>query len=354
MLRRLTSALVFAVILLCTGWLTLALGAEGDIAGQMGELKDLHGEAYVRLRDLLLTAPGALDNLQELADTSEDWHVRLLCEAMIYRKENPQKAKMLDRWWGGTEGLSVPRGVFSYRDAGATTTYGLVLALHFGPEAGPLVGEKILHLWTHNLAFRQAAMRALVILRNEHTPSVFGAVASSSEEKTELRTQAILGLAECLEGRPAYEMRADQPAFLVRPFLRPPQLAPFRKEHCSFPVLKLSDEERADTEDRLVELLKADTERVRVAAAYALQYASSAQVVDHLSQRLDRDKSRWVRAWSAEALRAIGGDDAEEHLAEARRTERDAEVIQVIDGERHPLWPGTIMRDGSILAAPRK
>jgi hypothetical protein len=228
----------------------------------------------------------------------------------------------------------------------------LVIALHFGSEAFPVVSENLLHVWVtpgfSQRAKRASAMEALISLRDECTPRVLLMIAQNSNEPTTLRAHAIRRIADCLKGLPGKEIRADVPLRAFVGWAEPEELAEYKKGR-TFPPLKVVGEERSRIADALADLLDDDERLVRGTAAYALQHVSDRQTVRHLASCLRNDESAWVRGWCAASLRALGTEQALTALHEARKSEKDADVIQVIEGKRLPLKPGRPLREDTIF-----
>ena len=216
----------------------------------------------------------------------------------------------------------------------------------------PLVSENVLHRWTKPTSVRASAFEALIFLRDERTPRVLLLVATNGKNRAGLRAHAIRRIVDCLKGLPARKIKAVEPLRAFAPWMEPEELAAYKKDR-SFPELKLAGEDRTFVVKRLVDLLNDDEELVRAASAYALQHASGPQVVQALAERLRQDESAWVRAWCAASLRAIGTPDALAAVAKARQREGNAEVIEVIEGNRQPLKPVSGPPRKSILQPKR-
>lgn len=327
-----------------------ATAGEPNLEDQLARLRELTGDEYIAACDELLAQAGVHERLKAIRDDIADWHTKLIGEMLLYRLEHPEKARLLSKWWGGPQGLIIPGGGIAPGASLWNWSYRMVIALHFGGEAFPLVSENVLHRWTKPTSVRASALEALISLRDQRTPRVLLLVAANGKNWAGLRAHAIRRIVDCLKGLPARKIKAVEPLRAFGHWTEPKELAAYKKDR-SFPELKLAGKKRTFIVQRLLPLLNDDEELVRAAAAYALQHGSGPQVVQGLAERLRQDESAWVRALCAASLRAIGTPDALAAVAKARQREGNAEVIEVIDGNRAPLKPVSGPPRGSILQA---
>ncbi len=328
-----------------------AAAGEPNLEDQLARLRELTGDEYIAACDELLAQEGVHERLKAIRHDIADWHTKLIGEMLLYRLEHPEKARLLSKWWGGPGALIVPAGGVAPGTSLWNQSYRLVIALHFGVEAFPLVSENVLHRWTKPTSVRASALEALILLRDERTPRVLLLVAANGKNWPGLRAHAIRRILDCLKGLPARKIKAVEPLRVMELF-EPKELAAYKKDR-SFPELKLAGKKRTFIVRGLLPLLNDDKELVRAAAAYALQHAPRPQVVQALAERLRQDESAWVRALCAASLRAIGSPDALTAAAKARQAEKNAEVIEVIEGNREALKPVSGPPRGSILQAKR-
>jgi len=293
-----------------------------------------------------------MEALKDFHPTEGEWHLGILIEAILYRKKEPCKAALMDFHWVGKNprGLFGPPGGDPVGRLSSGTSYPAVIVLGFGQEAFPIIAENLLHVWSKAGLVEHDAIEAIVAMRHRRTIPVLRLIVDKKEKDALLVVRAILRLADCLKGLPAYQILLEDP---LRPkgYWDLEELAEYATDR-KLRELKAQGAERDELIDQLCSLLSDETKvQIRAASAVALQYGEGRVAVDTLSEALRTDESPWVRAWSAAALLNIGTDEAEGTLAQAKATEKDAEVIEVIDGKRQPLWPGAGIPGQSIFKA---
>jgi len=324
-----------------------------SLIGELTNLQALRGPEYVEAREALLARDGIREVLANLQGEIEGCHLELLRQALLYRKERPEKAELLSKWWG-QKVIVVPHGHITPGSVHSDPSYHAVIGIHFGAEAFPIVAENLRHVWAARgfpcSVMRASAIQAIMTLRDPRTPRVLLSVAADTQEAAAMRVHAIAALANCLRGLPAKRQKSPSRFIqLVAPRLAPEELSEYRADRL-FPALEVAGEERRRVVEILAGLLeREESPHVRAASAFALQHAEDPRVIQALAKALAADHSPWVRAWCAAVLNTIGTDDAVAALAKAGQMERHGEVLDVIKGKKLPLEPSRGIPGHSIF-----
>jgi len=296
-------------------------------------LKDWYTGYYEDARYLILQKEGILEELEELHRNTDDWHIKVICEAFIYRKRNPEKVTLLDRKWG-----------IEFKAHRGHPEYGMVLLIHFGSETAPLVAEKILHTWRRESAHSQSmALLALSLMRYRFTPEILLKAVSDNRLQPEADRMALSIAKDCLDGFRALKFSVGRHTLEgdimreVTRYMLPEELRRFRNNgEISVPALSIEGERREKFVQGLLDLLDyGDTFR-KANTIDALRDEPTPAVVEHLSDLLTLDRSPVVRARCAYALRSLGTDEALTAVEKARRTEKDPSVLSVLERKNTP------------------
>jgi len=284
---------------------------------------------YEDARYVILQKEGIVEELEELHRNTDDWHIKVICEAFLYRKRNLEKAVLIDRKWGCE---------FKGPGPGLLSEYAIVLVNHFGREAAPLVAEKILHTWPMETALSQtSALRTLRLMRYRFLPEIALKAVSERTIKPGAYATAMRIVMDCLQGLPALRFRVDRD-FLrgdlvasLSTYVLPEELRRFRAEgEISVPSLSIQGERREKIVEGVCELLENGDPEVQMWAIVALQYEPTPAAVARLSEMLlpEGKRGHWtcIYQWCAYILKVMDTEEARTALAlnQARSLARQA------------------------------
>jgi len=360
-MKTLVVDLVLVILSLSVGAISsYAGGPEPTLLEQLRLLKDSVTGEYEDMRYVILQHEGLIERLERIRENTDDWHIKMLCDVLIYHKKNPEKAVLLERKWGRELKYPIWIGRQSPR-----MEYSGVVRHHFGPDAAPVVAEKVLHTWVfESYQTLESAIYTLYWLRYEYLPDVLIEALNERllSSYPSLVAATVVGLS--LQGL------AEREAVLTDPetgtCLFPRELERFRQDRVALPALRFEGKRRDEVLRKVASLLTHHYTSVQARTAYALRCEPTTAVVAMLKDRLLLDvtddseaewiirwrlnrgtkidsedgqrEMAWVRAWCADSLREIGTPEALEALESARRSEKHPEVLEVIEGRRKPRW----------------
>jgi len=317
------------------------------LSERLGRMVRLRGKRYVAARSKVLQEHGVRE-LENTAAASKQWDTGLLCDALAYRKRQPELAALLDGFRSG-QGLgtqtparlrgSALRGSYHYARAVVTC---------FGPESFPVVAENILFAWENGPV--EDAVLALSEMRDTRAVDVLLTLVKDQQRGASVRAHAALAIESYLIGLPAWRRaQASKVSELGIGLPLPKELAHLAKP-VDLPAVRLKGLLRSATMAELCGVLGSDPDpRVRALAARALCDPST-RIISALGASLGRDASPWVRAWCARALRRIGTGESYKALEVGRKANSNADVLKAIAGKAVPALPELGVPKGTILS----
>jgi len=353
-------ASVLVVLLTCNRTLlSVAEETDSKLLGQLDLLKASITGKYEDMRYVILQHEGLIERLERIRGNTDDWHIKMLCDVLIYHEKNPEKAVLLERKWGREFKDGIVLG-----GQRLPNQYGSVLRHHFGREAGPVVAEKVLHTWVFESdQTLESALGALNLLRYDFAPEVL-IEAANNKANPHFALYATSLLRAWFMGNPEFESVARN--VMPGSYEWPLELEHFRQDRVLLPAMHISDQRRSRLVKMMAPLLLCNSIGAQARTAYTLRWAPTKETVSLLKDRLLMDVSKdplaewilqwridtgkeiesddgqtvlaWVRAWCADSLREIGTPEALDVLESARRSEKHPEVLEVMEGRRKPRW----------------
>jgi hypothetical protein len=330
-MKRASQAKVFLISLCLCSFVS---GAE-DIVQQLTQLTTLRESNYIEARTRVLASDEFPDGAGAFAK-SENLVNHVCYQALLLRKREPEAAILLDRC------LSP---VLHQTGQKSSKVRPRIVVAGFGPERWPVVAESLLFSRT---LYPYTAMETLVEMRVPESTDVLMHIAEDVVQPTEVRAFAVHFLRNVMQGLDAYHIDTPRKSFTYVPN----DLKPKLKER-DLPALTVEDAKRRKLWSKIETFFgDRDGKQLRAVAAQVLR--SSPQSVEVLSRVLLQDLSPWVRAWCAISLQAIGSEEALKAVDAAKKTEKNAEVLLVLEGKAKPFEPWRGVPSDSILEKAEK
>jgi HEAT repeat protein len=283
-------------------------------------------------------------SLAVLRQDTKDFAGNILLDAISYRASDPEFATRLDGSLSPTSFKPPTIGSRSVLGRHTSCVIPRVVIVCFGQEGFPLIAESLLF---SGVMEPLAAMQTAVGM---HEPRAVDVLLNKlDDDKPVIRAAAIFNLVKMLDSLDAEKIDVGGGLDDLIGLGVPAHLQKLAKAR-ELPEVKLEEHRTKGIWEHLIKSLFDSDEQVRSMIVYALQRGGQSPV-PALVSLFAKEESPWVRAWCAVTLQVIGSEEASKALDAAKKTEKNPEVLQVIEGKAKPLAPWNGVPKESILEA---